>query len=271
MTRLLVVIPARDEEIHVERCIESARDLAPVFVIDSGSEDRTAELARAAGATVVEHPWEGYAAQKNWALDNLPESEWVLFLDADERLTPAGREEITTAIGREGTAGYYVARRFVFLGRELKHAWWYPDYQLRLFRRHGGRYEERRVHEHVIVDGPVETLREALVHENLKGLAAFVERHNRYSELEADELVAPSSGRKRGSLKGTRSDRRRLVKERIWRRVPFRPTLRFLWLYVAKLGFLDGRRGLLFCRMIAMYEFLINAKLDERRLTQVRR
>jgi glycosyltransferase involved in cell wall biosynthesis len=268
MTRLLVVIPARDEELHIERCIESARDLGPVFVVDSGSEDRTVELARAAGATVVEHPWEGYAAQKNWALDNLPESDWVLFLDADELLTPEGRKEIEAAIERESPAGYYVARRFVFLGRELKHAWWYPDYQLRLFRRGRGRYEERRVHEHVIVDGPVETLREALVHENLKGLAAYVERHNRYSELEADELLAPSSGRKRGSLTGTWSDRRRLVKERVWRRMPFRPTLRFLWLYGAKLGFLDGRQGLLFCRMIAMYESLINAKLAERRLTR---
>jgi glycosyltransferase involved in cell wall biosynthesis len=265
LSRLTVIISARNEELHVRRCVESARELGPVVVVDSGSEDRTMELARSAGASVVEHPWEGYAAQKNWALDNLPRSEWVLFLDADERLTEEGRAEIAAATAHARRAGYYVARRYVFLGRELKHAWWYPDYQLRLFRWDRGRYEQRRVHEHVVVDGEVGTLQVALIHENEKGLFAFIERHNRYSELEVEELLAPSPERKRGSLR-RRDGRRRLIKERIWMRMPFRPTLRFVWLYVVKLGFLDGRQGLLFCRLIATYELLIDAKVLERRL-----
>jgi len=266
MSELTVVIPALDESVHVVRCVESVLDLGRVVLIDGGSSDRTRELALQLGAEVVEHPWEGYAAQKNWALDEVVRTEWVLFLDADERLTEAARAEIRRAIAASGVAGYYVPRSYVFLGRRLQHAWWYPDYQLRLFRRDRGRYEERRVHEHVIVDGLVETLRHPIVHENLKGLTAFVERHNRYSDLEAAELARPSAARREGSFRGDWADRRRALKDRVWFRVPGRPAVRFMWLYLVRGGFLDGRRGLLFCQLMAMYDFLIDAKLTERRL-----
>lgn len=271
MSDVTVIVPTRDEEVHVARCIESARELGRVVVLDSGSSDRTAELARGLGADVVVHPWEGYAAQKNWALDHLElTTEWVLFLDADEYLTPASREEIREALGNGRFSGYYLPRRYVFLARPLEHAWWYPDYQLRLFRRGRGRYELRRVHEHVIVDGEVGTLREPLVHENLKGLHAFVERHNRYSDLEADELLAPAESRRAGSFTGDWADRRRALKDRVWFRLPARPVIRFLWLYVLKGGFLDGKRGRLFCQLIAMYDFLIDAKVLERKLREAR-
>jgi glycosyltransferase involved in cell wall biosynthesis len=262
-----VVIPAKDEELHVAHCVESARELGRVVVVDAGSGDRTRALARERGAEVFEHPWEGYAAQKNWALDEVVATEWVLFLDADESLTAEGRAEIRASILDRDVAGYYLPRSYVFLGRRLRHAWWYPDYQLRLFRRQRGRYEERRVHEHVIVDGPVGTLSEPIVHENLKGLAAFVERHNRYSDLEAAELLRPSTTRREGSFTGNWADRRRALKDRVWFRLPGRPAIRFLWLYLVIGGFLDGRRGLLFCQLIAMYDFLIDAKVAERRLT----
>jgi glycosyltransferase involved in cell wall biosynthesis len=264
-----VIIPARDEELHIARCIDSARPFERVVVVDGGSTDTTREIARRCGAEVVEHAWEGYAAQKNWALDSLDiETEWVLFLDADELLTEEGRTEIRRAVAGGGASGYLLPRRYVFLGRPLKHAWWYPDYQLRLFRRGRGRFEERRVHEHVVLDGPVGTLTTPIVHENLKGLSAFVERHNRYSDLEADELLDPSSERKRGSLTGSWADRRRLLKDEVWFRLPFRPFVRFCWLYFGKRGFLDGRRGRLFCSLIAMYDFLIDAKVLERKLTR---
>jgi glycosyltransferase involved in cell wall biosynthesis len=269
VSAVTVIVPAKDEELHIARCVESARELGRVLVVDAGSGDRTAELARESGAEVVVHQWEGYAAQKNWALEHCDVGDdWVLFLDADEYLTPRGREEIRSALADERYSGYYLPRRYVFLGRPLDHAWWYPDYQLRLFRRGLGRYEERRVHEHVMVDGPIGTLREPLVHENLKGLAAFVDRHNRYSDLEADELLAPSAERRRGSLRGDWADRRRALKDRVWFRLPARPLVRFLWLYVVKAGFLDGKQGRLFCQLIAMYDFLIDAKVLERRIRQ---
>lgn len=266
---ITVIVPAKDEAVHIQRCVESARELGCVIVVDAGSADATQALAREAGAEVVVHPWEGYAAQKNWALRELGvESEWVLFLDADETLTDTGREEIRRAVTTGAADGYYLPRQYVFLGRPLEHAWWYPDYQLRLFRRACGRFEERKVHEHVILDGRAATLATPIVHENLKGLSAFIERHNRYSDLEADELLAPSSERKRGSLTGTWADRRRLLKDEVWFRLPARPLVRFVWLYVFKRGFLDGKRGRLFCSLIAMYDFLIDAKVLERKLTQ---
>ncbi len=264
---ITVIIPTRDEALHIARCVDSARALGPVFVVDCGSDDGTREIAATHGATVVQHAWEGHAGQKNWALDHLDiATEWVLFLDADEYLTDDAIAEMRAAIEDPDVAGWYVARRYVFLGKELKHAWWYPDYQLRLFQRRGARCENVQVHEHMIVDGPARPLRAAIMHENLKGLSAFVERHNRYSDLEAAEIVSPAADRKRGSFRGSWAERRRALKDRVWFRVPMRPLARFAWMYVVKRGFLDGRRGLLFCSLIAMYEFLIDAKLMERKL-----
>jgi len=260
-----VIIPTRDEALHIERCIGSAAGLGPVFVVDCGSSDGTREIAAAAGARVVTHAWEGHAAQKNWALDALPiETEWVLFLDADEYLPAATAAEIRAAAQDATTSGCYLARRYIFLGRELRHAWWYPDYQLRLFRRGAGRWEERRVHEHAMVSGRSRELRGAIMHENLKGLSAFIERHNRYSSLEAEEIAEPGGARKPGAFGGAWAERRRALKDTVWWRTPLRPLVRFAWLYFGRRGFLDGRRGLLFCALIAMYDLMIDAKLMER-------
>jgi glycosyltransferase involved in cell wall biosynthesis len=264
---ITVIIPTRNEAKHVRRCVASARPLGRVIVVDCGSTDGTQRIAREHGAEVLSHAWAGYAAQKNWALDTLAiTTPWVLFLDADEFLTAATAAAIRRAAAHGAADGYLIPRAYVFLGKRLRHAWWYPDYQLRLLRRGHGRFEERRVHEHVIVDGRTATIDAPIMHENLNGLSAFVERHNRYSDLEVEELLAPALRRKPGSLRGSWADRRRALKDRVWFRVPMRPLVRFLWLYVARRGFLDGRRGLLFCQLIAMYDFMIDAKLTERRI-----
>jgi glycosyltransferase involved in cell wall biosynthesis len=265
---ITVIIPTLNESRHIRRCVGSARGLGRVIVVDCGSTDGTQSVAREHGAEVVERAWLGHAAQKNWALETLAiATPWVLFLDADEYLTAAAADAIRVATASCRADGFLMPRAYVFLGRQLRYAWWYPDYQLRLFRRERGRFEERRVHEHVIVDGTTAAIEEPIMHENLKGLSAFIERHNRYSDLEVDELLAPSRARKRGSLRGSWADRRRAMKDRVWFRMPMRPLVRFLWLYFARRGFLDGRRGLLFCQLIAMYDFMIDAKLIERRLT----
>jgi hypothetical protein len=266
-SNITVIIPTRDESLHVARCVRSARPLGRVIVVDCGSSDGTREIATAHGAEVVQHEWEGHAGQKNWALRELDiTTDWVLFLDADEYLPEAAVAEMRDAVGAPGVAGYYVARRYIFLGQELKHAWWYPDYQLRLFRRAGARCEDVQVHEHMIVDGEARPLRVALMHENRKGLTAFIERHNRYAALEAAQIMDPAADRKKGSWMGSWADRRRAMKDRVWFRLPGRPLIRFAWLYVVKRGFLDGRRGLLFCALIAMYELMIDARLAERRI-----
>jgi glycosyltransferase involved in cell wall biosynthesis len=259
-----VIIPTRDEAAHIERCIAGVRGLGPVYVVDSGSSDATQALARACGAHVVENAWPGYAAQKNWALDNLPlETEWVLFVDADEIVTPELRDEIARSAAACGVDGFHIPRELVFLGRRLRHAWWYPDYQLRLFRRTRGRFEERLVHEHAVVQGATSRLEHALVHEDVKGLDHFVARHARYAELEAREMLAGGAGEIAPSFLGTRAERRRALKTRVWYRLPFRPAIRFAWLYAVKRGFLDGREGRIYAQLIAAYEAMIDAKLLE--------
>lgn len=270
--RLTVLVCTFQEELHIGRCVESARGLGSVRIVDGGSTDETITIARTRGAQVIEHPWEGYAAQKNWALASLSiETDWVMLLDADEYLTEALNSEIKRAIQTGDCAGFYVPRVNVFLGRPLRHAWWYPDYQLRLFQVGKGRYEERSVHEHLILDGKAGFLREALIHENLKGIDGFIGRQLRYAGLEAQEMVKARAGangaQRRGQLLGTWPERRRALKTRIWYRLPGRPVIRFLWMYLLKRGFLDGRQGLIYSQLIAFHEALVNAKLFEQSLS----
>jgi glycosyltransferase involved in cell wall biosynthesis len=271
--RITIVITTRDEELHIGRCIESVRGLGRVVVVDSESRDATQEIAEGSGAEVVEHAWEGYAAQKNWALSRIAaNSEWALFMDADEFLTDHLRSEIRTAIENSSAAGFYVARENVVLGRRLKHAWWYPDYQMRLFRPERARFEDRLVHEHVLVDGPTAHLDEPLIHENLKGVGAWMERHISYAALEASEMRRALGRNGNDGVQpkflGSRLERRRAIKTRIWYRLPFRPAIRFLWLYIVKRGFLDGRAGRAYCELVAAYEALIDANLLELELRE---
>lgn len=264
---LVIVIPTRNEARHIRRAIGSVLALGRVVVVDSGSTDETPRLALEMGAEVVEHAWEGYAGQKNWALTQIERRfDWVLFLDADEWVPDELAAEIRRAV-ESPQAGFHLPRRNVFEGRVLRHAWWYPDYQLRLFRLGQGRFEDRLVHEHVIVDGPVGFLANPLMHENLKGLDAFIDRHVRYADLEAREMLKTRSGgaqgQRSGRLLGSWPERRRFIKTRIWYRLPFRPAVRFLWMFVIKRGFLDGRPGLVYCQLIAAYEAMIDARLLE--------
>lgn len=266
---LAIVIPTLDEELHVARAIESARSLGEIFVVDALSNDRTIAIAESLGATTVRHAWEGYAMQKNWALDNLPlTSDWVFFLDADEYFTDDLEAEIRCVVENRDLIGFHVPRRNIFCGRPLRHAWWYPDYQLRLFRVGSGRFEDRLVHEHVLLDGDVGFLEHPLMHENLKSLDEFRRRHERYATLEAAEILkarrGETTGQRPGRFFGTWPERRRALKTQIWYRLPARPAIRFMWMYVLKRGFLDGRAGLLYSRLLAQYERQVNAKVRER-------
>ncbi len=265
--RIVVVIPTLNEEVHIERSVRSARRLGDVLVVDSGSTDRTQEIAVRLGAKVIQHAWAGYAAQKNWAIGRLADSaEWVFFLDADEWITGDLAREIQGKLDSR-SAGFHVPRQNVFEGRVLRHAGWYPDYQLRLFRPTVGRFEERLVHEHVLVDGPVSFLSRPLMHENRKGVDAFIARHARYADLEATEIAKARRGlvgrQRQGRLFGTWPERRRYLKTKVWYRLPFRPAARFAWMYVVKRGFLDGRQGLVYCQLLAAYEAMIDARLLE--------
>src|SRR5260221_11707839 len=216
-------------------CLESVAWASTRFVVDAGSTDATTAIAGQLGAELIAHPWTGYSDQKNWALENLPlRSEWVLFLDADERLPQDLADEIKKAIAEpaDKVAGYYIARKMIFLGRWLRRTYWYPDSNLRLFRRGKGRFQTRLVQARTVLTGPAGYLKSPLIHEDMRDLSTYVSRLNRYSTLEALEMYrrpdAPVGMRFTGSRFGEPSQRRRALKETVWYDLPFAPTLRFI-------------------------------------------
>jgi glycosyltransferase involved in cell wall biosynthesis len=268
-----VLVPTLNEELNLPECLASVAWADEVFVLDSYSTDRTVEIARAHGVHVVAHVFESYSRQKNWALDTLPfRNEWVLIVDADERVTPPLRCEIERLLTQTSPPcnGYYVNRRFIFLGHWIRHAGWYPSWNLRLFKHASGRYDDREVHEHVVLSGPSGYLEHDLLHLDRRGLDAFVARHNRYSTLEARarlaaERNAPDRARLSTSLVASPVHRKRFLRERVWPRIPAKPLMLFVYMYVVRRGFLDGRPGLALCAFHAFQEFMVGLKLAELR------
>jgi glycosyltransferase involved in cell wall biosynthesis len=265
------LVPTLDEELNLPACLASLAWADEVFVVDSLSGDRTVEIARMHGAQVVQHAFESYSRQKNWALDHLPfRNEWVLIVDADERVTPELSREIEATATRTSLDGFYVNRKFIFLGRWIRHAGWYPSWNLRLFRHRLGRYDDREVHEHIVLNGQAGYLRHDLLHDDRRGLEAFLARHNRYSTLEAAarfkaEQGAPDRARLPLSLLASPVQRKRFVRERIWPRIPARPVALFLYMYVLRRGFLDGYPGLALSVFHAYQEFIVGLKLAQLR------
>lgn len=259
-----------NEALNLPHCLASLQGWTRRnFVVDSGSTDGTPDLARAAGAEVVHHPWEGYARQKNWALEHLPfESDWVLILDADEVITPRLRDELLAAVANPARPenGFFINRLSYFMDQPIRHCGYFPSWNMRLIRRGRGRYEDREVHEHVIIDHPVGSIREPMLHHDRRGLEHYFAKHNRYSTLEARQLfreiiegIDSTSGGAANVTAETR--RRRWLKRHVTQFVPFPGVWRFLYMYVWKLGFLDGRAGFEFCRFIAGYDAMVALKL----------
>ena len=269
-----VVVPIKNEEGNLPRCLGSIRWADEIFVVDSQSTDTSVEIAKRHGAQVVQFQFNGsWPKKKNWALENLPfRNEWVFILDADEVLPPEAEQEFAKAIAEAGeTAGYWINRRFMFMGKWLRHSY-YPNWNLRLFRHSLGRYEklteadtrsgDNEVHEHVIVRGSTGRLRCEMDHYAFPSVEVFIEKHNRYSNWEArvsaDRQLAGSGAQ----ISSGQVERRRKLKQ-FSQRLPFRPLLRFLYIYVWQKGFLDGREGYYFARLHALYEFLSVAKTYE--------
>ncbi len=271
---LAVVILTRNEEKNLPDALGSVIGwAAEVWVVDSHSTDRTAALAKGAGAAVVTHEFAGYAAQRNWALRTLPfQQEWVLFLDADEALTPELREELAAVLAAppDGVAGFYVKRRFIFLGRWLRHGGYYPIWILRVVRHRLARCEERGVDEHLLVNGPTARLRHDLLHEDRRPLTRWVERHVRYAELAAADLLRGAPGEMAPRWwSRQQAERTRWWYGRVYRRMPLglRAFVYFFYRYVVRGGFLDGQEGFIYHTLQAFwYRVLIDAYvLDARR------
>lgn len=271
---LSAIVPIRNEAKNLPRCLASIGWADEIFVVDSQSSDGSQRIAEEHGARVVQFEFNGtWPKKKNWALEHLPfRNQWVFILDADEVLPDEAEAEFRGAIANAGAiAGYWINRRFMFMGRWLRHAY-YPNWNLRLFRHSLGRYEklieiatesgDNEVHEHVVVQGPTGRLRCEIDHYAFPSVEVFVEKHNRYSNWEARVAVAEESARERTELQSARVAQRRRLKR--WaRRLPFRPWLRFLYVYIWQRGFLDGREGYYFARLHGFYEFLSVAKTYE--------
>jgi len=265
-----LLIPCKNEENNIARCIQSVQWVDEIFVVDSESSDKTIEIAESLGAKVVQFKYEGgWPKKKNWALENLPfTNEWVLILDADECLPPKAQNEIEEIVSNthEKHSGYWINRRYFFLGKPLKHAY-FPNWNLRLFKHKLGRYEkitdlstnsgDHEIHEHVVVQGSSGKLNSIMDHHAFPTIESFVEKHNRYSNWEA--VVESSTTDDESSLQheGVRGKRKL---RRIFRKLPFRPTLRFLYVFLWQRGILDGWRGYVFSRLHAQYEYLSAAK-----------
>lgn len=272
---LTVVILTRDEEKHITRVITSVQGIAHrIFVVDSGSTDRTVEIAKGLGAEVRFHPWHNYATQFNWGLDHLPDdTDWVMRLDADEVVTAPLAAEISGRLAALGTEvdGVYVSRRMTFLGRPIRWGGVFPVRVLRLFRHGRGRCEERWMDEHILVSGPTADFAGEIIDDNRNSLTWWTAKHNAYASREVidllnleygfleQETIADLRGGKQAGVK-------RWIKEKLYARLPAgsRAFAYFFYRYVVQLGFLDGREGTAFHVLQGFwYRYLVDTKLQE--------
>ena len=244
MPRLSVVVITRNEAANVRAALESVRWADELVVVDSGSTDETVCIARRIANRVTRHAWEGYGAQKNFA-SGLATHDWILSLDADERVSPALAREIRALLAAEPTArGYRLPRVTRYLGRWVRSTDWYPDLQLRLYDRRAARWNDRLVHESVAVDGPVGRLQGELEHHAYRDISHHLQTIDRYTTLAARQMLR----------EGRRAE---------WVDLTVRPPAAFLRNYVVRRGLRDGAPGLIVSLLNAGYVFLKFAKLWE--------
>ena len=267
ITKLTAIILTRDEERDLPGCLESVAPVATsMYVVDSWSTDRTVEIARQFGANVLVHEFENQAAQFNWALQQIDAADWVLRIDADERLSAALQNSIRSHLhdADSDLNGLEMARRVVFLGRTIRHGDSYPVWLLRLWRYGRGQVEERWMDEHIeLTGGRVERLTGDLLHVIPKSLDEWITKHNSYASRECMDMVRHST--RSGGPAGHASVRRHL-KVLFYARLPpfWRCALFWFYRYVCRLGFLDGRSGMIYHYLHAFwYRFLVDAKFFE--------
>lgn len=280
-----VIIAVRNEAPNIARCLQAVSDMQRIVVVDSGSTDNTAEIAQQFGAEVWQFEYQGgYPKKRQWALENVDVSTpWVLLLDADEVVPDRLREEIEATVNTpSASAGYMIRKGFHFLGRRFRYGG-FSHAAVLLFQTGSAHFEhimdenpggmDMEVHERVVVDGSVGQLSTPLIHEDFKGLNAYLARHNNYSDWEAavrsryldsgdwgEETIRPR-------LFGNAQERRRFLKQIVCR-LPLEHWVWFFNHYVLRLGFLEGRAGLIACRIRAQYIADVHAKLHERRASQ---
>jgi glycosyltransferase involved in cell wall biosynthesis len=276
MSNLLsIIILTHNEEKNIEACLKSVLDLnCPIFLVDSGSTDNTLKIVEEFPVQLSHHPFQNYGQQRNWALKNLPiATPWVLNMDADHRMTPELASEINQVLTKpieENTKGFLISRRTIFLGQWMKHGGHYPVYHAILFKKDFGHCEDKLYDQHFVVNGYCETLKADMIDTLTDSLQSFTERHNRWSTLEAeDQFYKYTLKNKTGLVKakalGNAQQRRRYAKS-IYEKFPLfvRPFIYFFVRYFLKLGFLDGKKGLVFHFLQGFwFRFLVDAKIYE--------
>lgn len=275
-----IIILTFNEEKNIGDCLQSAAALkANIYIVDSGSTDGTLAICQKYTQNIFSHPFENYAAQRNWALDNLPlTGSWILNLDADHRVTPELTAQLNDVFSKPvntETNGFLISRRTMFMGKWIKHGGHYPTYHANLFRLGFGRCEEKLYDQHFKVSGKTQILKTDIVDVITNSLTSFISRHNHWATLEAQYLVEQQNAPvidDHGKLVhprlfGNPMERRRYMKKR-YESFPLfvRPAIYFFIRYFIKLGFLDGTTGLVFHFLQGFwFRFLIDAKIYELR------
>ena len=237
MIDVSVTIISKNEAHNIRECLSSVGWASEIVVVDQFSEDETVKIAEEFGAKVFRRTWHGFARQKNFAIEKAT-CPWILSLDADERVTPALRQEIEDRLTKENEyKGYYIARKNFFCGKWIRHGGWYPDYTLRLFRKSHGNFENREVHEKIVVSGKVGYLKHPLEHFTYRSIQDFLLRMERYSRLAAQELP----NKNRWSISYS---------------LCLKPLYTFMSMYLIRGGILDGTPGFFLAISYAYYTFL---------------
>lgn len=274
---MTAIVLTKNEEKNIANCLESIKDLVKrTVVVDSGSNDRTVEIAKSFGAEVFYHEWIHYARQFNWALDNVNiTTKWVYRIDADEVVTPALKEEIEKECqvhADDDVNAFIMKFKIFFMGCFLTHGGVYPFYNVTIFKNGLGRYEDRAMGEHVVVPtGRLITLKNDCLHYDFKNLDAWIEKHNKYSAREvADRRALCENNDGLPELYGE-AEKTKGLRDNLYYKLPMflRAHLYFIYRYYFKLGFLDGKPGKIYAFLQAYwYRFLVDAKLYESELLE---
>ncbi|MBU4129057.1 glycosyltransferase family 2 protein [bacterium] len=241
MAKLSVIIITKNEEENIRDCLKSVKWADEIVIVDSFSHDRTVEIAKEYTDKILQQEWMGYGRQKNLALEKAT-GEWVLNIDADERVTQELAREIKEAIQEKQYDGYYIPNKAYFLGKWMRHSGWYPDYHLRLFKKGKGRFNERMVHEAVQAEGKKDYLKGAIEHFTARSIGEYLRRLDKYARLTIKEREGRAG----------------------WYRIFFHPPFTFFKMYIIKRGFLDGIHGLILALCHSYYTFSKYARLWEK-------
>ncbi|PYL30133.1 MAG: glycosyl transferase family 2 [Verrucomicrobia bacterium] len=268
---LAIIVLTHNEAENLPRCLKSIAEFGEIIVVDSGSNDGTQEIANNSGARVYHRPFESFAQQRNWALENCDlKTEWVLFLDADEVATPEFRQAVAHAIQNAGDsiAGFYCCWKTMLDQRWLRRSDSFPKWQLRIVRRGRANFiDSGHAQKEGSVEGELGYVREPYLHYALsKGWEAWWAKHNQYSDEEAMDRLSRSASL--GELFSKDPSRRNRALKPILSRIPGWPLLRFFHMYILKGGFLEGREGFAYCASMGWYEYLIRAKMRDFRTNQ---